>query len=240
MPLINENVGQGLPRNSKFQVGVTDVDSGLIIEQGIRLPQSNGERATYLYFECSIGTMLDSGIVVHNTLPQVDNTPDTLASDGYGTPDFSLLTNGVNLQCKDQYRDIVQRMGHARYWFRIWGKAMRLGIQIPIPGIKFIGGVPAIPYDKNPQWAYNSPVSGGSYSGVPLWRAEWSLWYTTAVPPVNSVFPVSDPTTRISLDDDADQSIQVPYSRADDNAVPVNTQLGALARAINNGILGNG
>ncbi len=185
------------------------------------LPWASRSDASYMYYECFVGTMLDSGIVVHNRLPQVNNTPDTLASTTLDASNLSqLIGPGVNIKSQDQYADIVQRMGHARYWFRLWGRALRVGYQVPIPGIKTIAGVPAIPYDKNPQWAYNAIAPGGNYSGVILWRAAWSLWYTTAVPTNANTFPAVDPAAHIGGGTPIPRGMQSPYSQADDNAVP--------------------
>ena len=194
-------------------------DKAEISERGVLLPWPSDKAATWVYYDCVVGVMLDSGIVVHNRLPQVDRVYDTLASADLDDPNLDRLTGfGVNLKCVDQYKDIVQRMGHARYWFRLWGQALRVGYKIPIPGIKTIGGVPAIPYDKNPQWAYNSISPGGNYSGVILWRAQWSLWYTTAEPPISQKIPVADPSAHISADAKLPQGIQAPFSPVDDNA----------------------
>lgn len=192
------------------------------IEQGVSLPWSSEASASYMYFDSAVGVMLDSGLVVHNRLPQVDRLPDTLASAFLSDPMLDTIkVGGVNLRCSDQYQDIVQRMGHARYWFRVWGEALRVGYQVPIPGIKTIGGVPAIPYDKNPQWAYNRIASGGNYGGVILWHAQWSLWYTTLVPPVNNDIPAADPSAHISGITKPPTSIQAPFSEPDDDATPI-------------------
>ncbi len=142
-----------------------------------------------------------------------------MATTSFDDPDFDRFTGfGVNLKCQDQYLDIIQRMGHARYWFRIWGQALRIGYQIPIPGIKFIGGVATVPYDKNPQWAYNSIAPGGNYSGVILWRAQWSLWYTTIEPTNTSSILAADPSAHISNNAPIPSGQQAPFSQADDNA----------------------
>lgn len=222
MPFKNSNVASGIPLNDRYQVGISDEDSATpIIEQGSFLPWASESSASWVYFDCTIGAMLDSGIVVHNRLPQVNRTADTLASCDFAASNFDeVLGPGVNLKCKDQYADIVQRMGHARYWFRIWGQALRIGYQVPIPGIKLIGGVPAIPYDKNVQWAFNRIAPGGNYSGAILWHAAWSLWYTTAVPPTSNDIPAADPSAHISgqtaIPDK--NGIQAPFSAPDDNA----------------------
>lgn len=229
MSFINENKVASLPVTGKYQAGRSNVDPGAFLEKGITLPWASDPKASWVYFDCTIGVMLDSGIVVHHRLPQVNNVPDTLAStvSGLDDPNLDTITeHGVNLKCNDQYTDIVQRMGHARYWFRIWGQGLRFGYKIPIPGIKVIGGVPAIPYDRNPQWAFNRVAPGGNFGGVILWHAQWSLWYTTAVPPINNKIPAADPSAHIRGDTPPPKSIQVPFSAPDDNAVssaPVST-----------------
>jgi hypothetical protein len=198
----------------------TNVNSDLPDDVGVQLPWAGDKSASYVYYECAVGSMLDSGIVVHNRLPQVDRGYDTLASAQLDDPNLDQISGfGVNLKCLDQYKDIVQRMGHARYWFRLWGQALRIGYQVPIPGIKYIGGVPAVPYDQNPQWAYNTIVPGGNFGGVILWRAQWSLWYTTATQPIDNKIPVSDPTAHIRAEAPLPVGIQAPISQPDDNYV---------------------
>lgn len=223
MTFKHNNSAYGLPTSSTFQVGVSDVDNKNLNERGINIPVPN-EEASWLYFECFVGTILDSGIVVHNRLPQVDKGFDTLSndSDTWGSRQFEKMTTGVNLLCKDQYTDIVQRMGHARYWFRLWGRALRAKFQIPIPSLKTIGGVPTVPYDKNPQWAYNAIVPGGNIGGMIIWRAEWSLWYTTLTPPISQYIPMSDPSGHIATTVSGPPLptvMQAPFSQPDDNAV---------------------
>lgn len=235
MPFIDANILSGLSSIADFQVGKSNVDSNKVIEEGIELPFTTNPTGSYLYYDCTVAASLDSGIVVHNRLPQVDNEADTLASVFLDNENLATITDkGVNLTCKDQYTDIMQRMGHSRYWFRIWGRAMRIGYKIPIPAIKTIGGVVAIPYDRNPQWAYNGIVPGSSFGGVVLWRAYWSLWYTTLVPPKNQTIPAADPSTLITGTPVPPKSggIQVPYSQADDEAVA------KPPRIIDDGIIG--
>lgn len=221
MPFVSEDrrVGAGT-----FRRGLSNTDADKFIERGVVLPVLSDPAASWVYFDCTVGCMLDSGIVVHNRLPQVDNAPDTLAHTlvGLDDPNFDRIVpqGGVNLRCNDQYSDIVQRMGHARYWFRIWGQALRFAHQIPIPGIKTIGGVPAIPYDENPQWAFNRIAPGGVYTGVILWHAMWSLWYTTAIPPRSNVFPSADPAMHVRGDARVPAAAQAAISQSDDDSVP--------------------
>lgn len=221
MPFRDANLEAGLSKNAPFQVGVSNIDPNDPIEEGVLLPSPTDPAGSYMYYDCTVGVMLDSGIVIHNRLPQVDRVADTLSMVDLDNPNLDkVLGVGVNLRCQDQYLDIVQRMGHSRYWFRLWGQAMRVGYQIPIPGIRYIGGVPAIPYDRNPQWAYNRTVPGANYSGVVIWYAQWSLWYTTDRPPTSNTIPVTDPAAHINGNTTIPDGIQAPYSEADDDAQP--------------------
>ena len=221
MAFLNENVAAGLRADDQFQIGVSDVDPSAPgqNEVNVLLPYPSNPEFSWVYYDCEIMCVLDSGIVVHNRLPQVDNPADTLASCDYADKNMPLATGGVSLKSRDQYTDIVQRMGHSRYWFRLYGQALRIGFQVPIPSIKTIGGVPAIPYDRNPQWAFNRIAPGGNYGGIILWHAAWSLWYTTAVPPRSNVIPAIEPAAGIDGDEPLPKGIQVPYSAPDDNAV---------------------
>jgi hypothetical protein len=220
MPFLDNNIAVGLDQLSQFQVGRNDQDiDNQVFEQGLLLPWASDPAGSYVYYDCTVGAMLDSGIVVHNRLPQVDRTSDTLSSADIDDPNLDKITNlGVNLKCQDQYKDIVQRMGHSRYWFRLWGQALRVGYQIPIPGIKTIGGVKAIPYDKNPQWAFNRIAPGCNYGGVILWHAQWSLWYTTDTQPVNQKIPAVDLLAHTSGEVKPPSGVQASYTSPDDSA----------------------
>src|SRR4051812_30210789 len=148
MAFKNNNLASGLAEKNPFQVGTSDVDPGQLVEQDVLLPWPSTPLASWVYYDCTVGVMLDSGIAVHTRLPQVNNLPDSLSSCLLADPNMDTIAGpGVNLKCNDQYADIVQRMGHARYWFRLWGQSLRVGLQVPIPGLKYIGGVLAIPYD---------------------------------------------------------------------------------------------
>ncbi len=222
MPIQNNNVAMGVPSDSAFLVGTSDQDVNDAVEQGLSIPWPSDPAASYIYYDCTVGIMLDSGIVVHNRMPQVNKVPDSLSSVFLDASNLETIKDlGVNLKCNDQYQDIMQRMGHSRYWFRIWGQALRVGYKVPIPGIKTIGGVPAIPYDDNPQWAFNRIFPGGNYGGVILWHAVWSLWYTTLVPPTSNDFPAADPSAHLTGSAKLPAAgIQAAFSKADDDAQP--------------------
>lgn len=200
-------------------VSSVGIDDNREAERNAKIPWSSDPAGSYAYYECCIEVMLDSGIVVHNRLPTVNGTPDTLASALIDDANLDRIVNtGVNLRSSDQYVDIVQRMGHSRYWFRLWGQAIRIGYQVPIPGIRYIGGALAIPYDKNPQWAFNRIAPGGNYGGVVVWHARWSLWYTVATPPSANPLPAVDLAARVSNQTPlpGTDGLQAPWSRADD------------------------
>lgn len=221
MAFRNENTEAKIAVLDRFQVGRSNVDRGATLEQGVFIPWASDPQASWVYYDCTVGVLLDSGIAVHNRLPQVDGTADTLSTCDLDDPNMDSITQfGVNLRCRDQYRDIAQRMGHARYWFRLWGQALRIGYKIPIPSIVRVGGVLVTPYDKNPQWAFNRIAPGGNYGGVPLWHAQWSLWYTTLDPPFTTTIPAADPSAHISERSVVPQTIQAPYSSADGDALP--------------------
>lgn len=233
MPFKDNNEALGLRDSDAFQVGVSDIDSDGPgdAERGILLPWPKQPEFSWVYYECNVEVQLDSGIVVHNTLPQIDNAPDTLASCDYDSPHLAKLISGVNLRSNDQYTDTVQRMAHSRYFFRLYGRALRIGYQVPIPSIKYIGGVLAVPYDGRPQVAFNRIAPFGNFgSGLILWHAEWSLWYTTASPPRNNAIPSANPAALIVEGDNAAPAgVQAPYDQPDDNAVraapPMNAKI---------------
>lgn len=238
MPFQNENTLFGLPVNAPFQVGRSSQDSlNPIAETGNGTPWPATTAANWVYYESAVECMLDSGIVVHNCLPSVNNAPDTLGTSVFASAKFDRQLGGINLTSNDQYKDIVQRMGHARYWFRLRGRALRVGYPIPIPTLKSVGGVPCIPHDNNPQWAFNRVFPGANYGGVVMWHAEWSLWYTCAVPPVSNNVPVADPSAHVTGTMPPPAVMQFPYSMVDDNVVaatPPSIKSGANPNVGNN------
>lgn len=198
-----------------------DIDRSSIVETPVKLPTPD-QRANWVYYDVALGCKLDSGIVVHRTLPQVDSDWDTLGSCDITDPGIDVLTGrGVNLISNDTFQDTVQRMAHSQYWFRLWGQALRVGEQIPIPCIKTIAGVDAVPHDNNPQWAYNKIV--GNYSGQVLWYAQWSLWYTLASAPKSQQLPPQNLSEH--TDGTSTNEMQAPFSKPDDNAVSFNQEL---------------
>lgn len=219
MPFRNENEIVGLLPNARYQQGKTNIDNEGVVEDGVTLPWNDDYEASYLYYDCTVIAVLDSGIAVHNRLPQINRTTDVLSSVFLDDVNLSIVADrGVNLKSNDQYEDIVQRMSHSRYWFNIRGRAIRAGYQVPIPAIKYIGGAPAIPHDDNPQWAYNKMAPSANFGGVIVWYAQWSLWYTTAVPPTTNYIPAANPSSHVN-NTIPPKDIQVPYGPLDNNTI---------------------
>ncbi len=216
----NENLANGLPPSGQFQAGVSDVDTnGTSVESGILLPWMSDPDASWMYYDIAVLCVLDSGIVVHRRLPSFDGYNDALASCSITDGNISSLTGlGVNLKSNDKFDDIVQRMAHSQYWFCLFGEAMRVGYQVPIPGLlKMSDGNEFIPHDENPQRAYNKIV--GNYSGVPLWYAQWSSWYTLASPPKVQLLPPANLAAHITADVTLPtDGMQAPFSQPDDAA----------------------
>ena len=217
----NENSAQGVSRGANFSAGVSNVDGlGIAPEMGFLIPFATDPQATWVYYECVLSVHLDSGIVVHNVLPQVDNEPDTLASCNMDVPTIDSLKDlGVNLASLDQYTDVSQRMAHSRYWFNLRGQSIRIGLQTPIPAaVKLSDGTKLIPHDENPQNGWNRIA--GNWSGFPIYHAYWSLWYTTTKQPKVKIAPVA-PNLAAHIGDvkTLPDGMQSPLSQPDDEAV---------------------
>jgi hypothetical protein len=214
----SENVLQGLSDNADFQPGVSDLDSlGTAPEQRVGFGWPIDPELSWLEYMSWIECYLDSGTVVHRALPQSVQAFDTLAQTSIDDPNLSKNKNGVNLKSQGNFKDLVQRMAHSVYRFCLKGRALRAGYQIPIPSLKSVGGVQAIPDDEMPQKAFN--MLWGNNSGVPIYLAQWALWYTVSVPPTKAQDPPPDLADHIAASDPVPSSIQVPVTVPDDNAV---------------------
>lgn len=234
MPFVNNNVAAGLPVNGKVQIGRSNVDNDDNVERDILIPWASSPTGSYVYYDCTVAVVLDSGLVVHTPLPQVNRTADTLASVQIDANEVDTVVGpGVNIKSNDDYQDIVQRMAHSRYWFHLFGQAIRIGYRVPIPGIKSVGGVQVTPHDDNPQRAFNRIMPGGNYSGVILWHAQWSLWYTTTKPPTHQYIPEVDMGAHISGKTNPPSGLQSPFTHADDDAQTMQLQPGGPIRRTN-------
>jgi hypothetical protein len=213
----NANVTSGFAANGAYQQGISDSDAGTVLEQGVKVPWCTSSAGSYAYYDCWLEMELDSGIVVHRQLPQTYTNADSLGSmDMFDAGLEQNTTQGVNTKSVGDFQDVAQRMAHSVYRFNLRGLALRVGYQVPIPSLKSFGGVDAIPDDEPRQRAYNKIV--GNYSGVPLWKAEWSLWYTVAEPPTDQQNPPPNLAQHIRATDPLPTALQAPFSQPDDSA----------------------
>jgi hypothetical protein len=223
----NENKVHGLQPNAAYQVGISDLDTlGNAPESGVNAGWLIDPDVSWLEYECWIECRLDSGVVTHRQLPQSVQSYDTLGQITVDDPLMAVNKNGINLKSKGKFTGLVQRMANSVYRFNLKGRALRMGYQIPIPSLKSVAGVPAIPDDEDPQKAFC--MLWGNYSGVPVYLAQWSLWYTVSVPPTKPQDPPADLADHIAATDQLPQGIQVPVTVPDSQAVraaPSNLQL---------------
>src|ERR1041385_2810899 len=118
-----------LASDNPFQVGVSNFDPpGSGTEDNIKIPVIADDEvaATWLYYECTIKCYLDSGIVVHRTLPQSNRYVDSLGCcDVADKSNASIIDQGVNLRSEgtsvDLFQDVVQRMAHSIFRFNLVG-----------------------------------------------------------------------------------------------------------------------
>jgi hypothetical protein len=232
--LKNENVAQGLPPTSLVQAGVSNFDRAQAPEQGKRLPWSIDPATSWLDYSSSIACRLDSGMVLHKPLPQPRSsgmgpfTPDTLASCYISPQDSNLDANihGVNTISQGGYTDIIQQMASPDWRFLLYGFGLRMGYQVPVPGIKTVAGVPATP---TIQWTSGNVIVA-NFSGIPVFRCEWRLYYIVSLPPTSPQTPPPNMAERIRGDQilPAGVGIQIPFSQPDPNAVQQNTLRGGI------------
>jgi hypothetical protein len=125
-------------------------------------------------------------------------------------------TVGANGVSAGKFTDFVQRMATSRYRFALKGHALRFGYKIPIPGLVTVCGVPAIP--DWPQRVISDSEVTGNFSGVPLFFAQWELWYFINVPPKSTQLPPPNIAEHIRADAELPSGMQVPYSQPDSNS----------------------
>lgn len=215
--LTDENVAVGLPQTSPYKAGISNVDPGLAIEEGFKLPGITGQaNGTFVMYQCWIENLLDAGIAIHRTLPQGEYAPDQLGTTFVDDPKADMATKGINIVSGGRFTHVAQRMADSVYRFALRGYGVRYGYQVPIPKLRTVGGVEAIPDER--QWCYNRPV--GAWGGIPIWQAEWDLHYVVIVPPTRQQVPPPNLADHIRGDAELPTQVQVPYSQPDSNSQP--------------------
>jgi hypothetical protein len=200
--------------------GVPNQDNPSILpESALSLPWVFDPAASFMEYRCWVECILDAGMVLHKPLPQKAYTPDTLASAYITDVDLDQLTEeGVNIDPELQIMDVVQRMATSTYRFVLKGYALRVGYQVPIPGIKTIGGQTAIP--EGEQIAYNA-LAGSVIGGIPLWYARWELPYVLGgTPKANTDAPIPpNLAAHVYPDTELPDGVALPQTVTDMNAV---------------------
>ena len=217
--LMNENVVAGLSPRNDWQQGISNYDSGgNNLEKGVVLPYIVDAGVSYLWYDCQIDCYLDSGIAIHRTLPQSNYDDDSLGVTGMFSTTLNTLTNdGVNLKSNGTFTHIKQRMADSIYRFCLRGNAIRVAYRVPIPKLLSVGGVEAVPDDEQPQYAMNK-LAPMNLSGVPVFFAEWRLWYTVLNAPKSEQEVPPNLAAHIRGDQELPEGLQVPYTTPDQDA----------------------
>mgnify|MGYP001614523865 CR=1 FL=1 len=213
--LTDENKALGLIGNS-FLAGVNNVNDGSNPpESKLTFPWVIDKATTWLDYRCKIEVYLDPGMVLHKPLPQSKGAPDSLTTAFIDDTDLDTNTKGVNFKSHGGYKDIVQKMATSQYTFVLKGHGLRAGYQIPIPSIKKIAGVSPTPLR---QWV-STPEIVANMGGIPLFFAQWELWYMVTLPPTSDQTPPANVALHIRGDQQIPNSIPTPFTRPDYNAV---------------------
>lgn len=215
---LDENKAQRLG-GSNFQAGVNNVD--IVSQQPetiLQLPWCVDPRVSYLFYECTIGIHLDAGMVLHKPLPQQTGAADTLASTFVSplSSDLSSTIKGANFVSVDKFQDVAQKMATSDYRFVLFGRGARFGYKVPIPGLKMVAGCEAFPDQMQ---RVVGPRLVGNYSNIPLWYAEWELWYFIISPPSEDQQAPPKVDQFIAETTPVPGFIQPPYSLPDPNSV---------------------
>ncbi len=149
-------------------------------EDALSLPWTTDPATSWIDYRCWVEVLLDPGMALHKPLPQSNPAVDTLASAFITDADFDKNIGGVNLASSSRAVDIIQRMASSTYRFILKGFGLRAGYTIPVPGIRSVGGIPAVP--DFPQWTSGN-VLVGNWSGIPMFFCEWELHYIVSQSP---------------------------------------------------------
>lgn len=218
-PLVDENRANGLPvgTTTPQQAGSTDIDAGTTPEAGINLPWMKDPSISWLDYQCTLEVVLDAGQALHKCLPQESFPVDSLGDDDVGKPAAMLASkNGVNLVSRGKGKDVIQAMATSTYTFRLRGYGVRAGYPVPVPRLVTIGGVPAVPAQR--QWA-SLPQIVANAMGVPIFLGQWDLWYYVAMPPGQNQIGPANLAEHSDGSGKLPDGMQVPVSQSDQNSI---------------------
>jgi hypothetical protein len=156
-----------------------DPDSGQSPDSGITLDTLLAPEVSWLNYQCWFETELDPGTALLKSLPQASYPIDTLSSvDAYATTAQS-AKGSVNLTSQSKQADNVVRVTTSTYKVTLKGYGVRVGYDIPVPGLVSWAGVKPVP---GKQWD-SGPQIIDQYCGIPVYLVAWKLEYFVPVPP---------------------------------------------------------
>jgi hypothetical protein len=191
---------------------IPDFDQpGVFPEDQLNIPWGVQPTVSWLDYQCWVEIDLDAGMALHKPLPQASTTVDTLASitidDGRG----DTVTTGVNLKSSKTNADVIQRMATSTYRFLLRGYGARVGYQVPVPGLKSVGGSPAIPDAR--QWT-SGQIIMANFMGIPTFFCAWDLHYIVTGPFQSNVQAPIPPNPAWHIRPDAQLPLSIPLPRA--------------------------
>jgi hypothetical protein len=219
------------PFSPDFAGQVTNIDDlNTNPEQDLALPWVSDPAASWLDYRCWVEVSLDSGMALHKPLPRQDYDPDTLAQVYINDNNLDTTQAPYPVGSSVATVDVIQRMATSDFRFVLRGWAMRAGYPVPIPGLKYVGGITPVP--DRIQRAANLLI--GNWSGVPIFYAYWELHYMLPRAPtrmdLNDIVPFN-PALHVRGDAKLPDAIGLPVAPTDQNSAlaAYNAQIGGIS-----------
>jgi len=174
-----------------------DPDNGQTPETRFVMAAIPDPRASWLEYENTLIVDLDTGMVVHKSLPQENYDVDDLGTvDAYATsmPAYKSPTGGMNTISESGQSDFAQRAATSTFTIKLRGYAKRAGYQVPVPKLVSFGGVtPTLLRQR-----VTSPEPVANYSGIPIFARAWEMTYQLTAPPTSQQLAPQNPAQRIA------------------------------------------
>ena len=171
--VLNNFQNQGLFGSWKDPDKGTSPEIGAVVDV---LPEAN---LSWINYQCWFETELDPGTAILKSLPQATYSVDVLSSVDAYSANAQGATGSVNLASKSKQSDNVVRATTSTYKVTLKGYAVRIGYDIPVPGLVSWAGVKPIPGKQH----VSGPQIVTQYCGVPVYLTMWTLEYFVPVPP---------------------------------------------------------
>lgn len=134
---------------------------------------------SWLGYTMDIATKTDWPVVRHRMCPKspVTNTTTYNPADGFKSDNVT----GNNLPNTNDEPATFQKLGGPNYDVVLYGGAVRVGHQSPVPGLLTLGGVNAIEVDRE--------IVQGTIgnNGVPVFGIRWAIYYVLEKCPIGVV-----------------------------------------------------